>query len=288
MARGVGVITMGSLGLPWPFDRGYMQLALAAGLAIGVTAPLVGTFLVQKRLSLMGDGIGHVAFAGVAAGLLLDVWPVWTALVVAVAGAVGMEWLRTHGRTPSDLALALVFYGGLAAGVVLINKADAGPAATGYLFGQLLTVDGGDVAVVVGIGVAIAVTLAVFGRALFAIVLDEESARVAGIPVDACNGLLAALTACTVVAAMRVVGVLLVAAMMVLPVASVRLLARSFRATVVGSAALGGAIVIGGLTAARAWDLAPGGSIVVLGSLVFLVTALAGPRRSQQTARTDG
>jgi zinc transport system permease protein len=281
-------LTIGALGLPWPFDRGYMQLALAAGLAVGVTAPLVGTFLVQKRLSLMGDGIGHVAFAGVAVGLLLGVWPVWTALIVAVAGAVGMEWLRTHGRTPSDLALALVFYGGLAAGVVVSAKADAGPTAAQYLFGQILTVDSEEVAVVVGIGVAIAVTLAVFGRALFAIVLDEESARVAGIPVDTCNTVLAALTAATVVAAMRVVGVLLVAALMVLPVASVRLFARSFRATIVGSAALGGVVVIAGLTAARAWDLAAGGTIVIVGALVFLVTALVAPRLVQQTARTDG
>jgi zinc transport system permease protein len=281
-------ITIGTLGLPWPFDRGYMQLALAAGLAVGITAPLVGTFLVQKRLSLMGDGIGHVAYAGVAAGLLLGVWPVWTALIVAVAGAVAMEWLRTRGRTPSDLALALVFYGGLAGGVVIANKADAGPMAAQYLFGQILTVDSGEVALVVGIGLAIALTIAIFGRALFAIVLDEESARVAGIPVDVCNTLLAALTAATVVAAMRVVGVLLVAALMVLPVASVRLVARSFRATITGSAALGGAVVIGGLTAARAWDLAPGGAIVVLGALVFLATALVAPRISQQTARTDG
>jgi zinc transport system permease protein len=279
---------LAELALPWPFDRGYMQLALGAGLAVGVTAPLVGTFLVQKRLSLMGDGIGHVAFAGVAAGLLLGVWPVWAALIVAVAGAVGMEWLRSHGRTPSDLALALVFYGGLAAGVVMINKADAASTASQYLFGQIINVNGEDVAVVVGIGVAIVVTLAVIGRALFAIVLDEESARVAGIPVDTCNTVLAALTAGTVVAAMRVVGVLLVAALMVLPVASVRLFARSFRATIIGSAALGGAIVIGGLTAARAWDLAAGGTIVLVGSLVFLVTALLGPRRFQQTARTDG
>jgi zinc transport system permease protein len=279
---------LATLGLPWPFELHFMQLALAAGLAVGVTAPLVGTFLVQKRLSLMGDGIGHVAFAGVAAGVLLGVWPVWTALIVAMVGAVGMEWLRTHGRTPSDLALALVFYGGLGAGVVIINKAGAGPTAGQYLFGQILTVDSSEVAVVVGIGLAIVATLAIFGRALFAIVLDEESARVAGIPVNTCNTLLAALTAGTVVAAMRVVGVLLVAALMVLPVASTRLVARSFRATMFGSAALGGGVVIGGLTAARTWDLAPGGAIVVLGALVFLATALLAPRLVQQTARTDG
>ena len=114
----------------------------------------------------MGDGIGHVAYAGVAAGLLLEVWPTWSALIVAVAAAVGMEWLRTRGRTPSDLVLALVFYGGLAAGVVMINKADAASTASQYLFGQILSVDGEDVAVVVAVGTAIVVTMAVLGRAL--------------------------------------------------------------------------------------------------------------------------
>src|SRR6266487_2212859 len=96
----------------WPFDREYMQLALAAGLVVGACAPMIGAFLVPKRLSLMGDGIGHLAFAGVAAGLLLDVRPIWTALVVAVVGALLIEWLRIRGRTSGDLALALVFYGG--------------------------------------------------------------------------------------------------------------------------------------------------------------------------------
>ena len=98
-----------ALPLPWPFDREYMQLALVAGVIVGACAPLIGTFLVQKRLSLLGDGIGHVAFAGVAAGLFAGVWPVWTALAAAVGGAVGIEWLRTRGRTSGDLALALFF-----------------------------------------------------------------------------------------------------------------------------------------------------------------------------------
>jgi len=92
--------------LPWPFDTTYMQLALIAGLAVGASAPLIGTFLVQKRLSLLGDGIGHVAVAGVGAGLLFGTSPVWTALVVAVVAALALEWLRSHGRTSGDLALA--------------------------------------------------------------------------------------------------------------------------------------------------------------------------------------
>jgi zinc transport system permease protein len=262
--------------MPWPFDRDYMQLALLAGLVVGACAPLIGAFLVQKRMSLMGDGLGHVAFAGVAAGLLFGVWPIWTALVAAVAGAVLIEWLRAHGRASGDLALALCFYGGIALAVVLASRASAGSVnVLPYLFGSILTVTWGDVRVVLALGAIIVVTLLLAGRALFAIVLDEESARVAGLPVDALNTLLAALTAVTIVAAMRVVGVLLVAALMVIPVATSRLLARSFLATIAGAAAVGIASVIAGLAAAREWELAPGGAIVLTAVAVFAVTATA-------------
>jgi zinc transport system permease protein len=265
------------LPLPWPFDREYMQLALAAGLVVGATAPLIGVFLVQKRLALMGDGIGHVAFAGVAAGLLLEVWPVWSALLVAIAGALSIEWLRSRGRATGDLALALFFYGGIAAGVVLVSKSDAGSVnVVPYLFGSILTVDASEVRVIAALGLAIVVTMAFIGRGLLAVVLDEESARVAGLPVDALNATLSVLTAVTVVAAMRVVGVLLIAALMVLPVATSRLLSGSFRATVLWSVAIGLGSVVAGLAAARQWGLAPGGSIVLVAALLFAVVAVVG------------
>ncbi len=277
---------LAALGLPWPFEREYMQLALAAGLVVGATAPLIGMFLVQRRQALMGDGIGHVAFAGVAAGLLAGVWPVGSALGIAVLGALAIEWLRSRGRATGDLALALCFYGGIAAGVVLVSKADAGSVnVLPYLFGSILTVDADDVAVIVGLGLVILATVGVCGRALFAAVFDEESARVAGIPVDGLNALLSVLTAVTVVAAMRVVGVLLVAALMVVPVAASRLLARSLRATAVIASLIGMGSVVVGLVAARQWGLAPGGAIVLVATAVFAVVALVRP---QQTPATDG
>ncbi len=258
------------MALPYPFDREYMQLALVAGLVVGACAPLIGGFLVQKRMSLLGDGIGHLAFAGVAAGLLLGVYPVWTALIVAVVGSVGVEWLRTRARTSGDLALALFFYGGIAAGVVLTGLAgslDAGIFT--YLFGSILTVRPGDVWVVVGCGAAIVAAIWFTGRALFATVVDEESSRVGGIPVDGLNTMLSVLTAVTIVAAMRVVGLLLVAAMMVLPVGASRLVARTFRGMLAGAMAVGMASVVVGLVAARLWGLAPGGTIVLVAAGVF-------------------
>ena len=279
---------LGVVPLPWPFDREYMQLALAAGVVVGASAPLIGVFLVQKRQALVGDGIGHVAFAGVAAGLLLDVWPVWSALLVAVVGALAIEWLRSRRRATGDLALALFFYSGIAAAVVLLSKADAGSVdVNGYLFGSILTVEPADVRVVAGLGLGILLVIGISGRALFASLIDEESARVAGLPVDALNAMLSVLTAVTVVAAMRVVGILLVASLMVLPVATSRLVATSFRRTVAGAVLVGLAAVVGGLAAARQWGLAPGGTIVLVAALTFALVAVFG-RRSQQTARTDG
>jgi zinc transport system permease protein len=253
---------------------------------------MIGIFLVHKRLSLMGDGIGHTAFAGVAAGLLLQVWPIWTALLVAIAGAVGVEWLRTRGRTSGDLALAIIFYGGIAAGVVLTGLAgslNAGLLA--YLFGSILTVTRADVLVVLGLGAVIVGTVLLAGRALFALVVDEEAARVAGIPVAALNLTLAVLTAVTIVAAMRVVGILLVAALMVLPVGASQQVSRSFRGTLVLSMAVGMASVVLGLVAARLWGLAPGGSIVLVTLVAFLGTSIAGTvrgRRRPVTARGPG
>jgi zinc transport system permease protein len=263
-----------------------MQLALAAGVVVGLCAPLIGVFLVQKRLSLMGDGIGHVAFAGVAGGVLAGVWPVWTALVAAVAAAVGIERLRSRGQAPGDLALALFFYSGIAAGVVLLGLAHGLNANLfAYLFGSILTVTAGDVRLVVGIGIVIVIAVATCGRAMFAVVLDEEAARVAGLPVDALNTALAVLAAVTVVAAMRVVGILLVAALMVLPVASAQLVARSFAASLRWSAGIGVGSAVVGLAAARVWDLAPGGSIVLVAGVVFAVLSLV--RRRLPTYRVE-
>lgn len=263
--------------MPWPFDREYMQLALAGAVVVGACAPLIGTFLVQKRLSLLGDGLGHVAFAGVAAGLLLDVWPIWTALAAAVSAALAIEWLRSRGRASGDLALALFFYSGIAGGVVLIGLADSLNAGTlTYLFGSILTVDRADAITIAALGGVVVVVVAVAWRALFSIVLDEEAARVAGLPVDGLNLGLAALTAVVLVAGMRIVGVLLVAALMVLPVGAAQRLTRSFGATLLVASAIGAGSSVAGLAAARQWALAPGGTIVLTAALVFVIAALAG------------
>jgi zinc transport system permease protein len=263
------------LPLPWPFDREFMQLALVGGLVVGVAAPLIGTFLVPKRLSLLGDGLGHVAFAGVAAGLVFGIWPIGPALVGAVVAACSIEWLRSRGRTSGDLALAVFFYSGIAGGVVLLGLAGSLDAGTlSYLFGSILTVDPVDALVIGLLGVTIVAVMALTWRALFAIVVDEQSARVAGLPVDGLNLVLAVLAAVTVVAGMRVVGVLLMAALMVLPVGAASRFGRSFRQTMLLASAIGGVCAIAGLIVARTFNVAPGATIVLVAATVFLVSAV--------------
>jgi zinc transport system permease protein len=253
----------------------FMRLALAAGAVVGVLAPAVGFFLVQRRQSLIGDGIGHVAFAGVAAGILLDVSPVLTALVAAVAGGVAVELLRSRGGTAGDQALALVFYTGIALGVVLVSTAGALDVDLfQYLFGSILTVTRGDVAVVAALGAVGLATVGLLYRVLAGVAIDEEGARVAGVPIGALNVAMATLAAVTVALSMRVVGILLVAALMVLPVSAAGRVAWSMRSTFVLSMAIGLGSALVGLTIAYYADAPPGGTIVLVAAGAYLTALL--------------
>jgi zinc transport system permease protein len=269
-----------------------MQRALAAGLVVGAFAPLIGTFLVQKRMSLIGDGIGHLAFAGVAFGAVTGIYPLWTALAVSIAGAMGVERLRARRRASGDLALALFFYSGIALGIVLLSRELSPTNVLVYLFGQILTVTSGEVFVIVMLGVIVAAVMLFIRRALFAVVADEEWAQVAGLPVAQLNNLLAVTTAVTVVASMRVVGILLVAGLMVLPVASAQILARSFRGTMAWAMSIGMGSAIVGLVASRLWGLASGGMIVLVAAAAFAaataVTGLRSRDRGPQTIAPPG
>jgi zinc transport system permease protein len=278
-----------ALPLPYPFELTFMQRALIAGVVVGAFAPMIGTFLVQKRMSLIGDGIGHLAFAGVGAGLVATVSPVWTALVFAVAGALGIEWLRSRRRASGDLALALFFYSGIALGVVLVSSSAQGLSANvlTYLFGQPLTASAADVRLIVVLGAVIIGAILATRRVLFAVVTDEEWSSVARLPVGLLNSLLAILAACAVVVAMKIVGILLIAAMMVLPVASGQLLARSFRGTLAWSAGVGMIAAVAGLAAARVWDLAPSGCIVLVSAIVFAIVAIATRGRGSRILSRD-
>jgi zinc transport system permease protein len=257
-------------------DSEFMRLAFGSGMVIGLLAPAVGFFLVQRRLSLIGDGIGHVAFAGVAAGYVLGLPPVLTALVASIGGAGAIEWLRARRDTAGDQALALVFYTGIALGVVLVSSAGAlNVNLFQFLFGSILTTTRGDLAVVVVLGAGGLATVALLYRALAGAALDEEGARVAGVPVGILNGVVAVLAALTIALSMRIVGILLIAALMVLPVIAASRIAWSMRSTLGLSMAVGLSCVLGGLTIAYYADLPPGGTIVLLAAGCFVATLVA-------------
>lgn len=269
----------------------FMQRALLAAVLVGITAPAVGIYLVQRRQALMGDGIGHVAMTGVGLGFLMSANPVWMATLVTVLGAVAMELIRMYGKTRGDIALALLFYGGMAGGVMLINLSPTGSNANlvSYLFGSLSTVSDEDITAI-SLLAAFAVLVTVgLRRQLFAISQDEEFARVTGLPVRTLNLLVAITAAVTVTVAMRVVGLLLVSALMVVPVAAAQQLTRSFRATFVLAVLIGTGVTLAGTITTYYQDVPPGATIVLLAIAVFIaLTALAAPlaRRRARAAET--
>ncbi|MGC5334289.1 metal ABC transporter permease [Micromonospora sp. DT62] len=259
------------------FQYPHMQRALIGALIIGLAAPALGIYLVQRRLALVGDGVGHVALTGVGAGLLLNRSPVLVAVVVATLGAITIELVRARGRTSGDLALALLFYGGIAGGVTLVGLSDSTSATlNAYLFGSLSTITLADLTTISVLGAAIGVTMLVLRPALFAVCHDEEYARVSGLPVRTLNLLLAVATAVTVTIAMRAVGVLLISALMVVPVATAQQVTRGFRSTMAAAMALGLFAAGSGVWVAANADTAPGASVVLMAIASFGVVAVLG------------
>ncbi|WP_319462955.1 metal ABC transporter permease [Micromonospora sp. RTP1Z1] len=265
----------------------FMLRALVGALVIGLAAPALGIYLVQRRLALIGDGIGHVALTGVGAGLLLNRSPVLVAVIAATLGAIAIELVRSRGRTSGDLALALLFYGGIAGGVMLVGLSDASSSAlNSYLFGSLTTTSPADLATILVLGVAILAIMLALRPALFAVCHDEEYARVSGLPVRALNLLLAVTTAVTVTIAMRAVGVLLISALMVVPVATAQQVTRGFRSTMAAAMTLGVFAAGAGIWVAATADTAPGASVVLVAIASFLAVALAAAGRRAMRRRS--
>jgi zinc transport system permease protein len=254
-----------------------MIRAVIAAAVTGLAAPGIGTYLVQRRLSLMGDGIGHICVTGVALGLLTGTSPTYTAVVVAVIGALVIELIRASGKATGDLALALLFYGGIAGGLVLVQLAGNGAfALQAYLFGSITTISHDDVVVAVVLaGIVIVAALALMPQ-LFAVSYDEDFARASGVPVWFYNALASVLAAVTVSVAMRTVGLLLVSALMIIPVATSQQFTRSFRSTML-LAMVGGLLAsLAGVVISAFANLPPGATIVLVALAGFVATAPVG------------
>ena len=256
-------------------EYGFMRRALLAAFLVGMTAPAVGIFLVQRRLALIGDGLGHVAVTGVALGLVLNRAPVTVALVTAIFGAVAIELIRARGEAFAEIALAMLFYGGIGGGVVLVSRAPTGARNLNqYLFGSITTTSAGDLRTFAILAIVVLCIAVGLGGALFSVSNDDEFARASGLPVMRINLLLAVLSAITVVVSMRVVGVLLVSALMVIPIAAAQLIATSFRQTMAIGIAIGVGVSVAGVIVSFYADTPSGGSIVLLAIGIFLIMFL--------------
>jgi zinc transport system permease protein len=259
----------------------FMQRAFVAGICIALIAPLVGSFLVHRQLAMIGETLAHTAFAGVAVGLFLGsvldtpVSPYLTALVVAVVAALVVQLLSEYTDVYNDVSMAIVLSGGFAVGTILISLTSGGIAVSinQYLFGSLSTLTAGDVEILVGLTALVVVVVVATYRRLLYVTFDEVGARVAGFDVPQLNRLLVVLTALVVVGAMQMMGVILVAAMLVVPVAAATQLAQSFKQSLVLAIVAAQVAVLSGTTLSYTYGVATGGTIVVAAIAVYALAA---------------
>ncbi len=265
------------------FSYQFMIRAFEAGIIIGLIAPLIGLFLILRRYSLFADTLAHVSLLGVAVGVLANIQPVYSALVFAVLGALGIEQINTKRKIYGESVLALFLSGSLAAATVVLGFARGFNAnLLSFLFGSITTVQASDIRLVAGLGLATLLVLYAIYKELFFISFDEEAARVAGLPVKALNLILMVLAAITVSLSIRIVGVLLISALMVIPGITAMQYRQSFRRTAVLAVIFSLLSVISGLFMSFYLGLASGGVIVLISLLFFLVSYLL---KKEQTRR---
>ncbi|MFP7696000.1 metal ABC transporter permease [Trueperella sp. LYQ143] len=264
-----------------------MQRALIVAFLVGLSAPVVGTYLVQRRLTLLGDGIGHVALTGVACGWLAasaadassrDAWAIPGAILASVCGALLIEWMRARGHASGDVALAILFYGGIAGGVLLIGMAGGTTAnLNAYLFGSISTVTQSDTYVTIVLAVIILLIGIGLRPVLFTLCHDEEYARSCGIPTQLLSVLISVTAALTVSLALRIVGALLVSALMIIPVAIAQTVTHSFKSTMHIAMVVGVIVAESGLVITYIKPWSPGATIVVLAVIIYALATLSRP-----------
>lgn len=252
-----------------------MNRAILASVLVGATAPAFGVFLVLRRLSLIADTLSHVALAGVAIALLTKTFAPVVALAATTGAAVSIEELRMRRLLPGDAALAVFLYGALAVAVVLISLANGfNTSLFSYLFGSVLTVTATDLAWITVLAGIILIFMLMFSSELAQITFDPDLARINGIRVHLLNLGLAVLTGATITVSMRVVGVLLVGALIVIPVLISLRISSGLTRTVFTSSAVGVFVAVTGMIIAYYGDLAPGGSVVLTAIAVLIIVEL--------------
>lgn len=253
----------------------FFQRALVGGLLIGAMAPLLGLFLVLRRLSMIGDTIAHVSIAGVALGFLVGVYPVGAGLVFSLLAAFAIEKLRSAYRTYAELSIAILMSGGVALATFLFTLGQGfNMNVTSYFFGSIYSLNAIDLWTIVGVSVVVFGVILLHAKEYFLLTFDEDAASVGGLPVRALNLVLTVLTALVISVAIKIVGALLVSALLTMPVACSLLVARSFKRSIVWAVLFSEAAVLVGLVSAGLFNLAPGATIVLL-LVLILVSLLA-------------
>jgi len=250
----------------------FFQRALAGGLLIGVTAPLMGLFLVLRRLSMIGDTLSHVSIAGVALGFLIGVYPIVMGLIFAIAASFAIEKLRKAYKTYAELSIAIIMSGGVALASLLFTIGKGFTMnVNSYFFGSIYTLDNTDLYVIAGVTVVVLAAIWTQVKELFLLTFDEDAAAVSGLPVRFYNILISVLTALVISVSIKIVGALLVSALLTIPAACSLIVARSFRQSVITVVIIGELAIIAGLLIAGIWNLAAGGTIVLLLIAILLM-----------------
>ena len=255
---------------------GFVQKALVAGIAVALICSFMGTFLVLRRYSLFGDGIAHVAFGGVSVGLFLGVFPLWTAFIVSIFGGLGLQKLRQSTRISGDAAVAVVLVSGLAIGVILVSSSGGFSVDLfSFLFGSILLISNEDTMMILAISAGIIATLVVMQKQFLHLTFNEEQAKIAGLPVTLLNYAFVILASITVVTSMRLVGILLISALIVIPNIAAMTFGKGFKKTVVISMSISVISVVSGILLSYYYNVAPSGTIVMItvGILIGVLVA---------------
>jgi zinc transport system permease protein len=262
----------------------FLQNAFLTGTIIGIIAPLLGVFIVVRRLSLIADAFSHVTLAGIAASLLLQKHysffanfnPLYMGILFSVTGSLFIEKLRTVYKHYQELAIPIILSGGIGLGVIFISLADGfNTDLYSYLFGSVSAVSRSDLWTISIISLIVIAVVYLFYKELFLLSFDEEFAKASGISARSVHFIFIVVVALVIAASMRIVGILLVSSLMTLPVAASIRIAKGFKQTIFYSILFGEIAVLGGLVSSYYLDLAPGGTIVVIAVLLLIITILA-------------